>query len=58
MTMLFVVPVVFVFSAFAADQEKDENRLENSGTVLAEELRERLLQRAHTKTHTLEMARA
>src|SRR6202022_1720719 len=32
----FVVLALFSSSAFAADPEKDENRLENSGTVLKE----------------------
>jgi lipid-binding SYLF domain-containing protein len=36
MSMLFVVLAIFSSSAFAADPEKDENRLENSGTVLKE----------------------
>jgi lipid-binding SYLF domain-containing protein len=36
MSMLFVVLAIFSSSAFAADSEKDENRLENSGTVLKE----------------------
>ena len=36
MNMLFVVLAIFSSSAFAADPEKDENRLENSGTVLKE----------------------
>ena len=36
MSMLVVILAVLSFAAFAADQEKDENRLENSGTVLKE----------------------
>jgi len=36
MSMLVVILTVLSFAAFAADQEKDENRLENSGTVLKE----------------------
>src|ERR1700740_2329075 len=36
MSMLLVVLPVFSSSASAVDQEKDENRLENSGTVLKE----------------------
>lgn len=36
MSMLFAVLAIFSSSAFAADPEKDENRLENSGTVLKE----------------------
>jgi lipid-binding SYLF domain-containing protein len=36
MSMLFVVLAIFSSSASAADPEKDENRLENSGTVLKE----------------------
>jgi SH3 domain-containing YSC84-like protein 1 len=36
MSMLFVVLAVLSSSTSAADQEKDENRLENSGTVLKE----------------------
>ncbi len=36
MSMLFVVMAIFSSSASAADQEKDANRLENSGTVLKE----------------------
>jgi len=36
MSMLFVVFTIFSSAAFAADPEKDENRLENSGTVLKE----------------------
>jgi len=35
-SMLVVILAVLSFAAFAADQEKDENRLENSGTVLKE----------------------
>jgi lipid-binding SYLF domain-containing protein len=34
--LLVVVPILSSSSASAADQEKDENRLENSGTVLKE----------------------
>jgi len=36
MSMLVVILAVLSFAAFAADQEKDANRLENSGTVLKE----------------------
>jgi lipid-binding SYLF domain-containing protein len=36
MSMLFVVLAICSSSVFAADPEKDENRLENSGTVLKE----------------------
>jgi SH3 domain-containing YSC84-like protein 1 len=36
MSMLLVVLPIFSSSASAVDQEKDENRLENSGTVLKE----------------------
>jgi SH3 domain-containing YSC84-like protein 1 len=36
MSMLVVVLPIFSSSASAVDQEKDENRLENSGTVLKE----------------------
>lgn len=36
MSMLLIVLPIFSSSASAADQEKDENRLENSGTVLKE----------------------
>jgi len=36
MSMLFVILIISSSSAFAADPEKDENRLENSGTVLKE----------------------
>src|SRR5713226_6714440 len=36
MSVLFVVLAIFSSSALAADPEKDENRLENSGTVLKE----------------------
>jgi hypothetical protein len=34
MSMLFVVPTIVSSSAFAVDPERDENRLENRGTVL------------------------
>ncbi len=36
MSMLLVVLPILALSASAADQEKDDNRLENSGTVLKE----------------------
>jgi SH3 domain-containing YSC84-like protein 1 len=36
MSMLLMVEAICSASAFAADQEKDTNRLENSGTVLKE----------------------
>src|SRR6201981_3637652 len=36
MSMLLVVMAICPLCAFAADQEKDTNRLENSGTVLKE----------------------
>jgi SH3 domain-containing YSC84-like protein 1 len=36
MSVLLVVPPILSSSAFAADQEKDEDRLRNSGTVLKE----------------------
>jgi lipid-binding SYLF domain-containing protein len=36
MSMLLVVLAILSSSAYAADPEKDENRLENSGTVLKE----------------------
>ena len=36
MSMLFVILIISSSSAFTADPEKDENRLENSGTVLKE----------------------
>jgi SH3 domain-containing YSC84-like protein 1 len=36
MSMLLVVPPILYSSAFAADKEKDQDRLQNSGTVLKE----------------------